>query len=156
MLGDRVILVCTVVFAGIYLYATAQIPSLEIGDPLGPKAFPRLLAVGLFLCAGLLLLEILRERKVPKEQSEKSALPADRRHYLVIAAVTVWTGLYYAVFEHIGFIIDTMIFLLGLTAYFNRGKWVANTLVAVLFSVGAYVLFVKVLGVTLAQGVLNF
>jgi putative tricarboxylic transport membrane protein len=156
MLGDRIILVCTVVFACVYLYATAQIPSLEIGDPLGPKAFPRLLAVGLFVCAGLLLLEILRERKAAKAESEKAAPPEDRRHYFVIVAVTVWTALYYAVFERVGFILDTAAFILGLTAYFNRGKWVANTLVAVLFSVGAYVLFVKVLGVTLAPGVFNF
>jgi len=156
MLGDRIILVCTVVFACVYLYATSQIPSLEIGDPLGPKAFPRLLALGLFICAGLLVLEMLRERKTAKPEDHAAAAPEDRRHYYVIAAVTVWMALYYAVFEQIGFILDTMVFLMGLMAYFNRGKWIANTLVAVLFSVGAYVLFVKVLGVTLAQGIVSF
>ena len=42
MVTDRVILVCTVIIALVYLYATTLIPSLEIGDPLGPKAFPDL------------------------------------------------------------------------------------------------------------------
>ena len=37
-MADRVILVCTVVIATVYLYATTLIPTLEIGDPLGPKA----------------------------------------------------------------------------------------------------------------------
>ncbi len=156
MLGDRIILVCTVVFACVYLYATSQIPSLEIGDPLGPKAFPRLLALGLFVCAGLLVLEMLRERKAAPVEQRAAAQTEDRRHYYVIAAVVAWMALYYAVFEQVGFILDTMVFLMGLTAYFNRGKWITNALVSVLFSVGAYVLFVKVLGVTLAQGIVNF
>ena len=42
MLTDRIIGVLTLLLAAVYLYATAQIPTLEIGDPLGPKAFPRL------------------------------------------------------------------------------------------------------------------
>ena len=40
---DRVIFACTIIITVVYLYATTLIPSLEIGDPLGPKAFPRLL-----------------------------------------------------------------------------------------------------------------
>ena len=34
MLADRVIFVCIIVLAAVYFYATAQIPTLEIGDPL--------------------------------------------------------------------------------------------------------------------------
>jgi putative tricarboxylic transport membrane protein len=41
-------------------------------------------------------------------------------------------------------------------AYFNRGKWVANVLTSVLFSIGSYVMFVKLLGVSLAPGILPF
>ena len=59
-MADRVIFVCALILAGIYFYATEQLPSLEIGDPLGPKAFPRLLTVALVITAGILLLEILR------------------------------------------------------------------------------------------------
>ena len=41
-------------------------------------------------------------------------------------------------------------------AVFNSGKWIANTLTAVLFAIGSYVLFVKVLGVALPTGILSF
>ena len=68
---DRVILVCTVLIAAIYLYATTLIPSLEIGDPLGPKAFPRLLGVGLLLAAGMLGMEIWAKRKANTTASAK-------------------------------------------------------------------------------------
>jgi putative tricarboxylic transport membrane protein len=153
--ADRVIVACIIVLATAYLYATAQIPSLEIGDPLGPKAFPRLLGIALFLTAGLLFLEIWRAPKAEPAKSEPASTES-RMHLVVIAAVTVWTGVYYAVFEQLGYIIDTTVYLLALMAYFNRNKWLANTLTAVLFSLGSYVLFVKVLGVTLTRGILPF
>jgi len=158
MLADRVIFVCVIVFAGLYLWATAQIPSLEIGDPLGPKAFPRLLGIGLLLTAGLLFVEMMRNRAAAAEREDESPGQAqeERGHLLVIAGATVWTGLYYAVFEHLGYLLATVIFLFGLTAYFNRGRWVMNILTVLLFSVGSYALFVKALGVTLAPGILSF
>lgn len=154
MLADRIIFVCIVVFAGLYFYATSQIPSLEIGDPLGPKAFPELLGIGLLLSAGLLLLEMLKARRTPV--AEDAAPREDLSHLPVIVAVTVWTGLYYAVFEHAGYMLATAVFLLGLTAYFHRGRWVTNILVSVLFPVLSYALFVKGLGVSLAPGILSF
>ncbi|HWI15013.1 MAG TPA: tripartite tricarboxylate transporter TctB family protein [Burkholderiales bacterium] len=157
MLADRIIFVCIIVFAGLYLYATSQIPALEIGDPLGPKAFPRLLGAGLFITAVMLLMEILRDRRAGAAQQEPAEKRAvERGHYMVIAAVVVWTGIYYAVFEHLGYMLATAIFLFVLMAYFHRNRWLTNGLTAVIFSVASYALFVKALGVTLAPGILSF
>lgn len=157
MLADRVIFVCIIVFAGLYLFATSQIPSLEIGDPLGPKAFPRLLGAGLIITAMMLLVEILRARRAgaAAEESEDKARE-ERGHYVVIAGVVVWTGLYYAVFEHLGYMMATAIFLFALMGYFHRNRWLTNALVSVIFSVASYALFVKALGVTLAPGIFSF
>lgn len=150
MMTDRVIFVCTIIIAAVYLYATTLIPSLEIGDPLGPKAFPRLLGITLLIAAGLLFLEIWKERKQPKPAPGEEL--AIWRYAGVIAAVTVWTGIYYAVFDKLGFILSTTFYLLALMAWFNRGKWLANILTAVLFSVLAYIMFTK-LDVNLPRGV---
>lgn len=155
MLADRIIFVCIVVFAGLYFYATSQIPALEIGDPLGPKAFPELLGAGLLVTAAMLLAEILKARRMAVEENA-STPREDLSHVPVIVGVTVWTALYYAVFEHAGYMLATAVFLLGLTAYFHRGRWVTNALVSVLFPVLSYALFVKALGVSLAPGVLSF
>ena len=38
----------------------------------------------------------------------------------------------------------------------NRDRWVANVLTSLLWAVGSYALFVKVLGVSLPAGVLGF
>ena len=151
---DRVILVCTVILACAYLYATSQMSTPQIGDPLGPKAFPFLLGIATLLVAGLLLIEMLRGRKAVPDIPRVPITAADRRHLPVIAAVVVGIALYYALFEKLGYMIATTLFLLAMTAFFHRGKWLTNALVAVLFSVISYLLFTKVLGVSLAKGLI--
>lgn len=155
MLADRIIFGCIVVFAGAYFYATSQIPSLEIGDPLGPKAFPRLLGIGLLLAAALLFVEMIRARGSHTRLEGEDA-KEDLSHVPVIAAVSVWTGLYYAVFEHAGYLLSTFVYLAGLMSYFHRGRWLTNLMTAAVFPVASYALFVKALSVTLAPGILSF
>lgn len=154
-MADRIIFVCIIVLAAVYFYATAQIPTLEIGDPLGPKAFPRLLGIGLLITAALLFFEMRSAARRPQPVATQTH-DAEKRHLWSIGGVTVWTAVYYAAFEPLGFIIATAIYLLGLMALFHRGKWLANVLTSVLFAIGTYGLFVKVLGVSLAKGILNF
>jgi putative tricarboxylic transport membrane protein len=149
MMADRVIFVCTIVIAAVYFYATTLIPTLEIGDPLGPKAFPRLLGVCLLIAAGLFFLEMWKGRKA--QQPPPAPGPRDLRHLWAIAGVTIWTGIYYAVFEKLGYVVATTIFLLALMAWFHRGKWLSNVLSTVLFSVLSFVMFVK-LDVNLPRG----
>ena len=150
---DRVIFVCILVLTAVYFYATAQIPTLEIGDPLGPKAFPRLLGIGLLITAAMLFMEIWRARKTPPEATSQPF--GDRRHLMVVGAVVACTAVYLAVFTLLGYVIATSIYLVVLTAYFNRGKWTANILTSVLFCVLSYLMFSK-LGVSLPRGVLPF
>ena len=152
MLTDRIIGALTLVLAAVYLYATAQIPALEIGDPLGPKAFPVLLGGGLIAAAILLFIETLKKGRAPRAARPRENL----RHLWFIAGVTLWTALYFGLFDRAGYLVATATYLLVLMAVFNRRKWLANSLTSVLFAVGSYVLFVKILGVTLPVGVLGF
>jgi putative tricarboxylic transport membrane protein len=156
-MADRVIFVCTLVLAAFYLYATEQLPTLEIGDPLGPKAFPRLLGAGLVLTAVVLLVEMLRARKTAAANTQAPPpAQADPGAPLVVAGVAVWTLLFFLCFETLGYVVATTLYLLPLMAYFNRGKWITNVLTAVLFSALSYGMFVKLLGVNLAPGILPF
>lgn len=154
-MADRVIFVCTLILAGIYFYATEKLPSLEIGDPLGPKAFPRLLGVLLVITAIILLLEIVRGRKKVVSDVPTRG-PSTLGSYTVVAAVSVWTFLYFLVFEPLGYVIATTIYLIVLMAYFHKNKWMSNVVTAVLFSLGSYLLFTKLLGVNLVRGILPF
>lgn len=154
MTTDRVIFVCTLIVAAVYFYATTLIPTLEIGDPLGPKAFPRLLGVCLLIAAGLFFLEMWKDHKARAPQAPDSS-SRDWRHIWIIAGVTVWMGIYYTAFEKLGYVVATTIFLVALMAWFNRGRWLANVLSAVFFSILSFVMFVK-LDVNLPRGVAAF
>lgn len=153
-MADRVILVCIVALAAVYFYATAQIPSLEIGDPLGPKAFPRLLGIALLVTGGMLLLEMWRARGGGGKEAAET--PHDRRVVGVIIAVVLWTAIYFIIFEPAGYVIATTIYLIPLTAYFNRDRWVMNVTTCALFALVSYLMFTKMLGVSLAKGIFPF
>lgn len=154
-MADRIIFACILLLAGVYFWATAQIPSLELGDPLGPKAFPRLLGIGLLISAAMLLAEILRERKKQKTATAPIAWRWDPRQWIVVA-IAVWTALYILAFEWLGYMLSTVIYLLVLTSCFNRGRHLMNGLTCVLFVIISYVAFNKLLGVNLAHGIIPF
>ena len=155
---DRVIFVCILILAGVYFWATSEIPTLEIGDPLGPKAFPRLLGVGLLISAAMLLMEMLKAKKSPPEEkaAADSGPAMDAGTVKVVAGVVVVTGIYFALFEPLGYAISTALFLLVMTFYFNKGKAWTNGLTSVLYGFGSYYAFTKLLGVNLPAGVLPF
>jgi putative tricarboxylic transport membrane protein len=153
-MADRIIFVSILVLAGVYFWATSQIPTLEIGDPLGPKAFPRLLGGGLILAAVMLLLEMIKDRKsAPPSPAPE---PEDTSTYKIVAGVVVVTGIYFALFEPLGYAVSTMLFLLVMTTYFNKRKWWTNVLTSVLYSFLSYYAFTKLLGVNLPRGIAPF
>lgn len=150
-MADRVIFVGILVLAGVYFWATSQIPTLEIGDPLGPKAFPRLLGVGLLISAAMLLAEMLKERKEPSAEAKE---PHDTSTYKIVAGVVVATGLYFALFEPLGYAISTSLFLMVMTLYFNKGKRWTNIITSVVYGFASYYIFTAALGVNLPAGIL--
>lgn len=157
MNADRAIMVCSVVLAAVYFYAIEQIPVRAIGDPLGPKAIPRILGVLLLISAGLLWLETRLSTKA--EQASGRETPSGHRepaNLAVVGAVVVLTVVYFAVFELLGYALATTGYLAVLMAYFNRGRWLVNLSTAVGFSFGSYLLFSRLFGAQLARGILPF
>lgn len=143
------------ILATVYLYATTQFPALHLSDPLGPQAFPRLLGIGVLLTCVALLVETLRQRKVISGNSPSGKVD-EAGHYGVVIGTTVWTALYFAIFEWLGYAVSTSIYLLVLMAWFRRDRWWSNAATAVLFSFGSYLMFTRLLLVTLPQGFLPF
>jgi putative tricarboxylic transport membrane protein len=150
VVADRVISVLSLALAVAYLMATRQIPALEIGDPLGPRAFPQLLGAGLILAAILLFVETLK-----KSPPAEGAAAAAGSHWGVVAFVTVWTGAYFLLFEALGYVVASAAYLLVLMAVFNRGRWAMNVATAVLFAAVTYWVFTRQLGVTLPAGLVG-
>lgn len=157
MLADRIIFVAILGLAAVYFYATAKIRTFDFGDPIGPRTFPQLLCVGLLVAAAMLVFEMVAARRAKSAAETGHVRPSGgERHILVVSTIAVITGIYFVLFVPLGYLLATTIYLLGLTAYFNRGKWLANGLTSVLYCVFSYLIFTKVLGVSLPAGVLPF
>ena len=67
-----------------------------------------------------------------------------------IGLTAVCALIYAFLFDRLGYVLSTILFLEGLLILFNGfAKWKQNTIVAVIFSVVVYVLFFKLLNVYL-------
>jgi putative tricarboxylic transport membrane protein len=158
---DWVLAGCAVIGALIYLYADSQLPLVRIGDPLGPKIFPAIIGGGLLLSGLLLMLETYRKRQqvvsaaAPSPQAVAPA-PQDRQRPGVLLGMLAWTVIYYFAFEPVGYLVSTVVFLLGLLTMFHRKKPRTNLAVALGFTAVIYAIFTQLLHVPMPQGILEF
>jgi len=156
-LPRALLLIATLCIAVVYFAATLALPTPALADPLGPQIFPILVSGGLFLSAALMLFELWRTHRASGAgQPAVHSQPFDLRSWLMVAGISAWTALYFLTFERAGFLISTTVFLFGLMSVFHAGHRRTNLACAAGFSVGAWILFVKVLSVRLPSGILPF
>ena len=155
MKSDKLIVLATLVLAALYWFATEQINEPLIGDPIGPKAIPRLLIIGLVIAAVLLWLETLASRKT-RAPAMVSDNPQPVRRPFFILALLGGTLAYFFLFSWLGYAIATALYLYALMAIFNPGKTWANALTAIGFSFGSYLAFTRLFGAQIPAGLLPF
>lgn len=160
MTADRIIAAAAMAFATVYFYATSQITVLDFGDPIGPHLFPYFVG-GLLITGAVMLLYETRQSRAPAPRRE--ALPPDgpqdgkeSRVLILIAAVAGWILLYILSFERLGYVISTTLFLLGLTCYFHARRWLLNVALSLLLPTASYLVFHRLLNVSLPRGLLPF
>ncbi len=155
-MADRILAVCTVLLAGIYLYATSTLPSFDFGDPLGPRAFPVLLGI-LLAAAGVLLLLETRNRRsaILQSASRPDAPPVESRPRAVVT-VALATMVFFGLLEPLGYLVGFTLYLFLVMLWLHGRKPVTCFAIAALFAVGSYALFVKGLAVSLPKGLLHF
>jgi putative tricarboxylic transport membrane protein len=159
---DKLIIASALVLAAGYAWMTEQVTTLAFGDPLGPRAFPRILTAALIICVLLLLVEMASAKKKREaappaplaENAEPNAALTTVSAPWVVAATVAFTGVYFFLFEPLGFVLSSSAYLLAMTMYFNPGKTVSNALVSLLFPLACYLIFNHVLGAELARGIL--
>lgn len=158
---DKLIVACALVFAACYALMTERVTVLPFGDPLGPRAFPRILSVALLCAVALLLFEMFFSKGGKRSDLSLAAAATGgdapqnwRDTRWVVPATVVATGLYFFLFVPLGFVISSSAYLLAMTMYFNPGKTVANVLVSLLLPIICYLIFNNLLGVQLAPGIL--
>lgn len=148
---DLVIAACTAAGAIGYLIATWNLQTVPIGDPLGPRAYPAMLGVGLLIAAAMILFEARRAAAGNEEAPSTALLPSRK----VLGAIA-GTMAFILLFEPLGFLLASAIYLFAMMTVFHPGRPALNAAVSVGFTLAAYGLFNHLLGVSLPGGLVSF
>ncbi len=139
-----------VIFGLLYIYSIYTTPRANFGDPLDPLYFPYGIAF-LFIFLGIILM--IKGRVQPSIEAIKSIInedgvkKRDRRRVLYTCLISI---AYALVFEHLGYVLSTTIFMLAVLFLTNGvKKWKTNLSIALVFSLVIYILFSKLLGISL-------
>lgn len=124
------------------------LPRAPIGNPMAPIYFPLGLA-GLMVFLGALL--FITEARKGLNSDDKNKRPKFHFESMkLIFAVILFCLIYTVLFERLGFVLSTIIFLMSMLMVVNGAKkWVQNAVITVGFSLGAWYLFVQVFQISL-------
>ena len=144
------IVVAGALLSAVYAWGATQLRVPAMGDPVGPRVVPYLIALGLALSCAAMVVEHVARRGASSD-------PAAKADGGVTTVALVTLGLlaaYFVVYELLGFILATALFLFALLSVTNRGRHVVNAIIAVAFPIAAYLLLAMLLGARLPTGIL--
>jgi len=121
---------------------------LPLGTPLDPKpGFFPLLAGVFLLCLSIIFLV----RAFLKRNTERQAFGAVWRPGLMIGGLVIYT----LILDLAGYVIATLILSLTILRILETKRWWRLVTISLAASIGSYILFDRVLGVTLPLGILK-
>ncbi len=143
-MSDRIFGGLGVLLAGFYIWQATLIQESFIQDPIGPKTFPIIIGALLGI-SGLVM--VLQPDGDP-------VWPSAGRFFEIVMATAVMVA-YAMVLAHVGFVIATAVAAAYLA--WRLGASILGAIVSgISISVGIYVIFHLVLGLSLARGPLGF
>lgn len=135
------------------------------------RLMPQVISMGVLVCCiialTLRITAVIRAEKkaktaalpVEKEESSSETVSTDKKEKtaaLKQGGTMIAAVLYVVLLEPLGFVLSTLLVLLGLPAALGYRKWHVIIPVAVVLSVGLFFLFEKVFYVRLPVGLLTF
>ena len=131
----------------IYLVLTLNVQRSRIGDPNSPMYFPLLISVLLIVMS---VIYFFQEYKKRHEHFEILDLLLQKKTLIRLGATVVMIIIYALIFERLGFLISTILFLGGVLFLINGVKhWLQNIIVALVFSGITWYAFSQLLDVSL-------
>jgi putative tricarboxylic transport membrane protein len=143
--GEAVAALVLLLLACGVVWQAARMPPGTLGAP-GPGAFPGALGVLLAaICIGLLV------RAWRMSAAEDESIVLGHRDIALTLAALVVLGL---LFEWLGFVLSAGLFMLVLFRAFAPLRWIGAIVAAAATAAVSYIVFVRLLGVSLPAGVL--
>jgi putative tricarboxylic transport membrane protein len=133
---------CVFLIVGMFfIVASTGISASSYGSKVGPNIFPTALGAILVLLSVIVIAQALRIKPAAKEKGQKN--------YKRFAMVLSSTFLYILLFEPLGYVISTFLYLVFVFQVMERKKPLYAILIAAFFSAAVYTVYVVVLQGTL-------
>lgn len=133
-----------------YMIMALNFPNATVGRPLEPKIFPVILGIAMTILGFALLIdELIKNSKSKDKETIKLSFGNNGKKI----AITVINAIAYALlFNILGYVLSTIIFLEVELLIFGRLKsWKISTIVSVIFSIIAFLIFNTFLGLYLPK-----
>ncbi|ARK21288.1 tripartite tricarboxylate transporter TctB family protein [Sporosarcina sp. P26b] len=131
----------------IMLISAINLPKSNLGNPNGPMYFPLMIAIILILSGIVYFFQEFKARG--NDFLDFRALRLGKSPMYLLASLVLML-IYTVLFERIGFLFSTILFLGGLLFLLNgRKKWMSNIIIAVAFSFITWYAFGTLLQVSL-------
>lgn len=133
-----------------YMIMAFNFPDATVGRPMEPKIFPIILGIALTILGFALLVD---ELKNLKNKENKIDIKISFGNNGKKIAITVINAIVYALlFNILGYVLSTIIFLeVELLIFGGLKSWKISTIVSVLFSLIAFLIFNTLLGLYLPK-----
>lgn len=143
-MSDRIFGIFGLLFAGLVVWATGRIEESFIQDPLGPKAFPLVIAALVALSSVVMLVKPDRNPAWP-----------NLKKWLEMAVTVGFMVAYAVVLPELGFVLSSAL-LAGFMVQRLGGTPLQSVVGGIVMSVGIFVVFTYALGLSLARGPWGF
>jgi putative tricarboxylic transport membrane protein len=132
---------------GLYLLIGSSGINLGSGyDRIGPRFFPYLIAIGLLLSAGMMVIESVYRRQPPRQVSIE-LLPLSVLLFALVLSVLL--------LERLGFVLTVTLLFTLVARAFKSQRYVRDIIIGLLLAVTVYYIFTTGLGLVLPRGILN-
>lgn len=132
----------------VYSLQAFGLPKATIGNPWAPIYFP--MALGILMAIMGILMIIVEVLKGNTKVQESKKVQKDKSYIILIIGTIIICVVYAAIFNVVGFIISTLLFLGGMLFLVNGSKaWLTNTIITAVFTFAVWYAFEKILMISL-------
>lgn len=145
-------------FGGLLFWQTYHLAGTEVAAAegvVGPVFYPRLLAVLVILCAGILTLNMLARRRIPRVHEHGDGdEPRPKRNYLLSVLAFASLLAYTWLLPIVGYLILTPVMTFGLMFLMGERRWILMLGISIMLPVSLFLIFRYVVYVLFPEGLL--
>jgi len=135
-------------FGIIYSFQAFQLPKATVGNALAPLYFPLGLGILMAIFGFILIVQDIMKNGIVIKKTNKTAKISYTAK--MITYTSVISILYALIFDKVGYVISTILFMAAILFAINGKKqWKINMIVSISFALIIYISFSKLLGIIL-------